>query len=254
MDNERLLRSIEAADPDILLVAFGNPKQEIWIHRHLDRLRVPVAIGIGGALDMIGGQLRRAPKWVQRMQLEWCFRMFQEPFRLIPRYAKDAAALIAHLPLGLAAKWLQPGERRQGRLKVEVEGSVRVVATPSKLSGDVSAWLAKEAKAAVAAGQTMVVDMSSTIRVEADGLGGLLEARRILLSEGLWIWLAGMSNPVRRVLQFSAMSELFRIAASTAEAIHFTTVARAPMTRVMDPQSGVGRVKHITSASIARVS
>jgi N-acetylglucosaminyldiphosphoundecaprenol N-acetyl-beta-D-mannosaminyltransferase len=254
MDNDGLLRSIEEANPDILLVAFGNPKQEIWIHRHRERLRVPVAIGIGGALDMIGGQLRRAPKWVQAMQMEWCFRLVQEPFRLFPRYAKDAAALVKHLPLGLAANRLQPGERRQGRLKVEVEGTVRVVVTPSKLSGEVSNWLVKEAKAAVVAGQTMVVDMSSTIRVEADGLGGLLEARRILLSEGLWIWLAGMSNPVRRVLQFSAISDLFRIAASTTEAIHFTTAARAPVSRVMDPQSAVGRGKQVTNASIARAS
>ena len=71
----------------------------------------------------------------------------------------------------------------------------------------------------------MVIDMSATIRVEADGLGGLLEARRILLGGGLWIWLAGMSNPVRRVLQFSAMADLFRIAATPAEAIRFTSVA-----------------------------
>jgi N-acetylglucosaminyldiphosphoundecaprenol N-acetyl-beta-D-mannosaminyltransferase len=254
MDNERLLRSIEEARPDVLLVAFGNPKQEIWIHRHRDRLKVPVAIGIGGALDIIGGQLRRAPKWMQKLQLEWFYRMVQEPFRLIPRYAKDAAALIAHLPLGVAANRLQPGERRQGRLKVDVEGTVRVVATPSKLSGDVCNWLAKEAKAAVAAGQTMVVDMSSTIRVEADGLGGLLEARRILLNEGLWIWLAGMSNPVRRVLQFSAMSDLFRIAASTTEAIRFTSVARAPVSRIADSHTSVVRSKRISNASVARAS
>ena len=92
MDSERLLRDIEAANPSILLVAFGNPKQEIWIHRYRNRLKVPVAIGIGGALDMIGGSLKRAPKWIQRMQLEWLFRMAQEPFRLLPRYARDAAA------------------------------------------------------------------------------------------------------------------------------------------------------------------
>ena len=71
MDNEGLLRMIEEANPAILLVAFGNPKQEIWIHRHRDRLKVPVVIGIGGALDMIAGSLKRAPIWVQKMQLEW---------------------------------------------------------------------------------------------------------------------------------------------------------------------------------------
>ncbi len=256
MDNEGLLREIEAANPAILLVAFGNPKQEIWIHRHRDRLKVPVAIGIGGALDMIGGQLRRAPQIVQKLQMEWVFRMAQEPFRLLPRYAKDAAALLLHLPMGLAANRMQPGERRGGRLDVEVHGAVRVIATPARLSGDVTAWLAREAKSAVLSGQNMVIDMSSTVRVEADGLGGLLEARRILLAGGLWIWLAGMSNPVKRVLQFSAMADLFRIAATSAEAIHFTTVARNPASRLSDAVglAPASRSQAVAATSVARAS
>ncbi len=252
MDNEGLLREIEAADPAILLVAFGNPKQEIWIHRHRDRLKVPVTIGIGGALDMIAGSLKRAPRWVQRMQMEWCFRMAQEPFRLLPRYTRDAVALLMHLPLGLAANRMQPGERRHGKLKVEVHGPIRVIATPAKLSGDVCGWLAREAKAAVQAGQTMIVDMSATVRVEADGLGGLLEARRILLSEGLWIWLAGMSNPVRRVLQFSAVSDLFRVAATPAEAVHFTISSQSQVSRSIEPIHV--RKSVAGSTSIARAS
>ena len=255
MDSERLLSEIEAIHPDILLVAFGNPKQEIWIHRYRNRLKVPVAIGIGGALDMIGGNLKRAPKWVQRLQMEWFFRLAQEPFRLLPRYVGDAVALLMHLPMGLAANRLQPEERRHGRLRVEVEGSVRVIATPAKLSGDVCGWLAREAKSAVIAGQTMVVDMSVTVRVEADGLGGLLEARRILLNEGLWIWLAGMSNPVRRVLQFSAMSDLFRIATTPAEAIRFTVAAQAaaPHVKELMPTMGV-RGRSVVNSSIVRAS
>jgi N-acetylglucosaminyldiphosphoundecaprenol N-acetyl-beta-D-mannosaminyltransferase len=255
MDNDDLLRQIEEASPDILLVAFGNPKQEIWIHRYRDHLKVPVAIGIGGALDMIAGRLQRAPKWVRTLQIEWLFRMAQEPFRLVPRYAIDAAALFANLPLGLVANRLQPGERRHGRLKVEVQGSVRIIATPAKLSGDVCSWLTREAKAATVAGQSMVVDMSATVRVEADGLGGLLEARRILLAGGLWIWLAGMSNPVRRVLQFSAMSDLFRIAATSAEAIDFTVVARPSTLRRIDfSPITVMHSKPVQKASIARAS
>jgi len=254
MDNEGLLRDIEEANPAILLVAFGNPKQEIWIHRHRDRLKVPVAIGIGGALDLIAGNLKRAPRWVRWMQMEWCFRMAQEPLRLIPRYACDAGALLMHLPLGLAANRLQPEERRHGRLKVDVEGTIRVIATPAKLSGDACGWLAREAKSAVLAGQTMVVDMSATVRVEADGLGGLLEARRILLNEGLWIWLAGMSNPVRRVLQFSAMSDLFRIAATPSEAIRFTIAAQSPVSRMDDAAHAAARGKSVGNTSIARAS
>ena len=251
MDNEEILRQIEKAQPDILLVAMGNPKQEIWIHRHRERLTVPVAIGIGGALDMIAGSLKRAPVWIQKAQMEWFFRMLQEPRRLFPRYFNDAKALLVHLPLGLAASKLQPGERRSGRLKVDIHGTVRLIATPAKLSGDVSGWLAREARLAANAGQTLVVDMSATVRAEADGLGGLLEARRILLAANLWIWLTGMSNPVRRVLQFSAMSDLFRIAATSAEAIQYTRSAfSGPREPHAMPTIKVG----VQSAQIARAS
>ena len=253
MDNEDILRRIEAAEPDILLVAFGNPKQEIWIHRHRERLKVPVAVGIGGALNMIAGSLKRAPRWVQTMHLEWAFRMAQEPRRLLPRYVRDAAALITHLPLGLAANRMQPLERRHGRLEVSYEGTVRVVRTPARMSGDVTRWLAREATEAAEAGQTMVLDMSATVRVEADGLGGLLEARRILLAQGLWIWLSGMSNPVRRVLQFSAVSDLFRIAPTPAEAVRFSAAAmastRRPGARHAQPASASLAARPIAKAS-----
>jgi N-acetylglucosaminyldiphosphoundecaprenol N-acetyl-beta-D-mannosaminyltransferase len=98
MDHESMLRRIENAKPDILLVAFGNPKQERWIYMHRDRLRVPVSIGIGGTLDLLAGRLRRAPLWMQRSGLEWLYRASQEPLRLFPRYFRNALTLLRYLP------------------------------------------------------------------------------------------------------------------------------------------------------------
>ena len=259
MDHEDILRRIEEASPDVLLVAFGNPKQEIWIHRHRDRLKVPVTIGIGGALDMIAGRLKRAPTWVQQFQLEWFFRMAQEPLRLLPRYASDAVALVRHLPLGWMVNHLQPGERRDGTLQVNVEQTFRTVTIPATLRGDCCAWITREARAAASAGQTLIVDLSNTVRVEADGLGCLLEARRLMLAEDLWIWLAGMSNPVRRVLQFASIADLFRLSTTAAEAMRFTAVARsqvAPIVALSVPQaaSEARRNSGITVSSVARAS
>ncbi|PDW04136.1 WecB/TagA/CpsF family glycosyltransferase [Candidatus Viridilinea mediisalina] len=82
---------ITQAQPDILLVAFGNPKQEKWIRMHAPELPVPLAIGIGGTLDMIVGVTRRAPPWMQQVGLEWLYRMAQEPRRLFKRYLHDFA-------------------------------------------------------------------------------------------------------------------------------------------------------------------
>jgi len=68
---------------EVLFVAFGAPKQEIWIHRNLSKLKsVKVAIGIGGAFDFISGKRKRAPIWMQKTGLEWLYRLFKEPSRI----------------------------------------------------------------------------------------------------------------------------------------------------------------------------
>jgi N-acetylglucosaminyldiphosphoundecaprenol N-acetyl-beta-D-mannosaminyltransferase len=80
-----VIRLINAAAPDMLLVAMGNPLQEEWIHRHRMALRVPVAIGVGGLFDHWSGALRRAPRWVRKLSLEWVQLLMQQPNKW-PRY------------------------------------------------------------------------------------------------------------------------------------------------------------------------
>jgi len=77
-----VVRRIAAARPDILFVAFGAPKQEKWISRHLADLQVPVAIGVGGSFDVLAGRVQRAPAWMQRAGLEWLWRTMREPSRV----------------------------------------------------------------------------------------------------------------------------------------------------------------------------
>lgn len=67
---------------DILFVAFGSPKQEIWIYENLDKLPVKVAIGVGGAFDFVSGKVRRAPFLMQKLGLEWLFRLIIQPWRI----------------------------------------------------------------------------------------------------------------------------------------------------------------------------
>jgi N-acetylglucosaminyldiphosphoundecaprenol N-acetyl-beta-D-mannosaminyltransferase len=80
-ENEAILERIVAARPDMLLVAYGAPKQDKWIARNLDRLPVPVCIGVGGSFDFIAGTARRAPLWMQRRGLEWFHRLVMQPWR-----------------------------------------------------------------------------------------------------------------------------------------------------------------------------
>jgi N-acetylglucosaminyldiphosphoundecaprenol N-acetyl-beta-D-mannosaminyltransferase len=81
-----VVRSIAAAEPSIIFVAFGAPKQEYFIQQHIRPLGIPVAVGVGGSFEMLAGIRRRAPGWVQAAGMEWAFRLAQEPRRLAKRY------------------------------------------------------------------------------------------------------------------------------------------------------------------------
>jgi N-acetylglucosaminyldiphosphoundecaprenol N-acetyl-beta-D-mannosaminyltransferase len=85
-----ILQLIEQAAPELLIVGFGAPKQELWTRRHRDRLRVPAVVCAGATIDFLAGARRRAPRWMRRAGLEWFFRMTHEPRRLGPRYFSDA--------------------------------------------------------------------------------------------------------------------------------------------------------------------
>jgi N-acetylglucosaminyldiphosphoundecaprenol N-acetyl-beta-D-mannosaminyltransferase len=76
-----LIGKIRSARPDILWVAYGAPAQDLWIARYAGELGVPVMIGVGGAFDHIAGVRKRAPGWIQRIHLEWLFRLITQPWR-----------------------------------------------------------------------------------------------------------------------------------------------------------------------------
>lgn len=73
------IEAINAAKPDFLWVGLGMPKQERWIHEHMDRMRVPVAVGVGAAFAFVAGTVDRAPAWAGRLGLEWAYRLAKEP-------------------------------------------------------------------------------------------------------------------------------------------------------------------------------
>jgi N-acetylglucosaminyldiphosphoundecaprenol N-acetyl-beta-D-mannosaminyltransferase len=86
------LALIDNHKPQVLLVAYGHPNQELWIDRMSDRLGVAVAIGVGGAFDYLTGRVPRAPAWMRRARLEWLFRLVRQPWRIrrmavLPLYA-----------------------------------------------------------------------------------------------------------------------------------------------------------------------
>ncbi|MEE9141608.1 MAG: WecB/TagA/CpsF family glycosyltransferase [Gammaproteobacteria bacterium] len=104
-ENERILETISAAKPDLLIVGFGAPKQELWLHRYRDSIDARVAVAAGGTIDFMAGEQRRAPRWMQKSGLEWLHRMLSDPRRLALRYARDAW----EFPWLLWREWWPPG-------------------------------------------------------------------------------------------------------------------------------------------------
>ncbi|MGM9525513.1 MAG: WecB/TagA/CpsF family glycosyltransferase [Peptococcaceae bacterium] len=80
-EEKQILAELEQLKPDVLFVALGAPKQEYWIADHIQKLGIPVAMGIGGSMDVLSGNVKRAPKWMQKMSLEWLYRLLIQPTR-----------------------------------------------------------------------------------------------------------------------------------------------------------------------------
>jgi N-acetylglucosaminyldiphosphoundecaprenol N-acetyl-beta-D-mannosaminyltransferase len=89
-EHVRLIERIRGAEPHLLFVALGQPKGEIWLHENCEALGVPACVQLGASFDFVAGRVPRAPRWLQRLCLEWAYRIWREPRRMLPRYAANA--------------------------------------------------------------------------------------------------------------------------------------------------------------------
>ena len=93
VETKRIIRLINECSPDILIVGFGAPKQELWLQKMQHELCVGVAFAAGATIDFFAGRQTRAPRWVRMMRLEWSHRLLTNPRRLAGRYARNAIRL-----------------------------------------------------------------------------------------------------------------------------------------------------------------
>lgn len=92
-EDQQIIMMINETYPDFVWVGLGAPKQEIWMAEHKNKIQA-IMIGVGAAFDFEAGVVKRAPKWMQEMYLEWLHRILQDPKRLIPRYVSTNAAFL----------------------------------------------------------------------------------------------------------------------------------------------------------------
>jgi N-acetylglucosaminyldiphosphoundecaprenol N-acetyl-beta-D-mannosaminyltransferase len=91
-DEKDVVEAIRRARPDVLFVAMSSPKKELFLNTWKQELRIPFVMGVGGTFDIVAGQTKRAPRWMQRTGLEWLFRLIQEPRRMWRRYLVEDMA------------------------------------------------------------------------------------------------------------------------------------------------------------------
>jgi N-acetylglucosaminyldiphosphoundecaprenol N-acetyl-beta-D-mannosaminyltransferase len=186
MDHESIVRRIRDARPDILLVAFGMPKQEKWIRLHRADWDVPVAIGVGGSLDFLAGAQTRAPRWVQRVGLEWVWRMALHPRRLIGRYALDLVFL-AYMLLRLLAIRMSPvGSVYRGPCPdyrhLRSLGAVEMAFPPLRTPAEADRFHAQADP--LARRGTLILDLSRAGWLSSLELGSLVRLARICRQAG----------------------------------------------------------------------
>lgn len=101
----QVIATVRAAAPDLIWVGLGAPKQELFMQEHWRALAPAILLGVGAAFDFMAGSIARAPPWMRRAGLEWCFRLSREPRRLWRRYAYTNTMFVAYSVRDGLARW-----------------------------------------------------------------------------------------------------------------------------------------------------
>lgn len=223
-DDERILEEIHHAQPDLLFIALGNPKQELWFHRNRKKLKVPVSFGIGGTFDFMVGNTKRAPQWVQKSGLEWIYRFCQEPKRLWKRYFlgffKFGFMILPHLiyqrlkggksketPQDL--NQTQVPEDTGERLMVMSEEPLEIIELPTRLVSATLPQVREEITPYLEKSQAFLLDFQKVNFIDSSGLGFLIEMWRQCEAKNIPMSLARMSESVQSVFKLSRTWDLF---------------------------------------------
>ena len=218
MDHADILARIGRAAPDLLLIAFGAPKQEKFANLHVRKWKVPVSIGVGGTLDFLAGVQTRAPRWVQALSLEWLWRMLTDPGRLARRYAANLAFLLrtGTRLLRLRAGAPPPAPVQPAEPPDLGPDSTCIVFRPLTDEGAAAAFA--RSGLLTARGHTLVVDLAGADWLTSLDLGALLTLARDQRARGTPLLLVRPGPRARRLLEESRLTDYFEVVGTLQEA------------------------------------
>jgi N-acetylglucosaminyldiphosphoundecaprenol N-acetyl-beta-D-mannosaminyltransferase len=240
MDNAKLLRRIRDARPDLLLVAFGCPKQEKWIYMNYLEAGVPFSMGVGATIDFLAGTFKRAPLWMQQTGTEWIFRMLQEPSRLARRYGKDLVVFgraIVRQFGQLRCRNMVQEPVAEAAPTVERRGTIEARA-PSRLDAAAMEQCLPIWEQALDVGN-LLLDLSGTRFSDSTGIGGMTRLRKRARERNRLFVLVSPGGQLKRALQMMKLESIFTIADDLMSARSMVWSEAVPMIKVEPMPGGI---------------
>jgi N-acetylglucosaminyldiphosphoundecaprenol N-acetyl-beta-D-mannosaminyltransferase len=216
-----LVEEINATRPDILLVAFGNPKQEKWISMHQPILRTSVAIGVGGTFNFIAGEVKRAPQWFQNAGLEWLYRTWQEPSRFGERIVLDSLFFFPQLfrQIWTTNERLKCQKSFSSNFKIEILDQVVVLRLLGNITVRDQPALKENIESILTEHPYLIVDLSKVKFIDSVALGLLVAMAKFCREADGDLWLAGATSDIKQTLSCSRLQRFFAIYNTVEQAL-----------------------------------
>jgi N-acetylglucosaminyldiphosphoundecaprenol N-acetyl-beta-D-mannosaminyltransferase len=215
MSSDQFIDQINSSNADFLVAALGAKKGQLWVHRNHHRLQIPIRAHLGATINFQAGTVKRAPSMLQKLGLEWLWRIRQEP-HLWGRYWYDGRVLLRLtftrvLPLAISGRLL--GRRcQQNGHNLVIESVQGPDAVTIRLSGFAVVTQVERAIAcfreALIAKTNIVIDFSQTHAVDARFLGLLLMLRKQLKAQGRKLEITSPSNSLARMFRLNGVDNL----------------------------------------------
>ena len=210
MSTPELLNQISASGADFLVAALGAKKGQLWLSRNQTRLRIPVKAHLGATINFQAGAIKRAPEFMQKLGLEWGWRILKEPY-LWKRYFKDGLAFL-RLMVFHVLPLLIDNRRSRTRQVLIVDTQERPEALVLRLSGSAISENIQPAidgfRYALSSKSAVKLDLGGVSHIDARFLGLLLMLRKLLKSSGRAMELVGTPGPIKRAFKLHCVDYL----------------------------------------------